>query len=52
MVTFKLFTILTYFTSASYIDLHIGIDNEGWLRTKLYDKRDDFNITIVNFLFK
>ena len=29
--------------SASYL--------EGRLRTKLYDKRDDFNIPIVNFPF-
>jgi hypothetical protein len=27
------------------------IDNEGRLRTKLYDKRDDFNSPIVNFPF-
>jgi hypothetical protein len=27
------------------------IDSEGWLRTKLYEKRDDFNFLIVNFLF-
>ena len=37
--------------SASYLDLHLEIDSEGWLRTKLYDKRDDFNVSIVNFLF-
>ena len=30
-------------TSTSYIDLHLEIDSEGRLRTKLYDKRDDFN---------
>ena len=33
--------------SASYIDLH----SEDELRTKLYDKRDDFNFPIVNFPF-
>ena len=38
-------------TSASYLDLHLEIDNEGRLRTKLYDKRDDFNFPIVNFPF-
>jgi hypothetical protein len=27
--------------SASYIDLHLEIDSEGRLRTKLYDKRDE-----------
>ena len=37
--------------SASYLDLHLEIDSEGRLRTKLYDKRDDFNFPIVNFLF-
>ena len=36
--------------SASYIDLHLDIDSEGWLRTKL-DKRYDFNFPIVNFPF-
>ena len=30
-------------TSASYIDLDLEINSEGRLRTKLYDKRDDFN---------
>ena len=29
--------------SASYLDLHLEIDSEWRLRTKLYDKRDDFN---------
>ena len=31
-----------------YISL-CEIDSEGRLRTKLYDKRDDFNFPIVNF---
>ena len=35
--------------STSYIDLHLH--SEGRLRTKLYEKRDDFNFLIVNFLF-
>jgi hypothetical protein len=38
-------------TSASYLDLHLEIDSDGRLRTKLYDKRDDFNFPIVNFPF-
>jgi hypothetical protein len=38
-------------TSASYIGLHLEIDSEGRLRTKLYDKRDDLNFPIVNFPF-
>jgi hypothetical protein len=33
--------------SASYLE----IDSEGLLSTKLYDKRDDFNLPIVNFAF-
>jgi hypothetical protein len=36
-------------TSALHLDLHLDIDSEGRLRTKLYDKRDDFNFPIVNF---
>ena len=36
--------------SASY--LHLEIDSEGRLRTKLYDKRDGFNCLIVNFPFR
>jgi hypothetical protein len=36
-------------SSASYLDLHLEIDNEGRLRTKPYDKRDYFNFPIVNF---
>ena len=37
--------------SASYLDLHLEIDNEGLLKTKLYDKRYDFIFPIVNFPF-
>jgi len=31
-----------------YLDLHIKIDNKGWLRTKIYDKRDDFHFICSN----
>jgi hypothetical protein len=34
-----------------YLDLNLEIDNEGPIRSKLYDKRDDFNFPIVNFPF-
>ena len=34
---------------ASYLALQLDIDSEWWLSTKRYDKRDDFNFTIVNF---
>jgi len=37
--------------AASYLDLHLVIDSEGRLRTKLYDRRDDFNFPIVKFPF-
>ena len=37
--------------SVSFLDLHLEIDSDGQLRTKLYDKRDYFNFTIVNFPF-
>jgi hypothetical protein len=37
--------------SASYIDLHLEIDSEGRLRTKLCHKRGGFNFPIVNFPF-
>jgi hypothetical protein len=38
--------------SVSYLDLHIEIDNDFQRRTKLYDKRDDFNFLIVHFQFR
>ena len=37
--------------SASYLDLFLEIDRQGRLRTRLYDKRDDFSFPIVNFPF-
>ena len=37
--------------SASYLDLRLEVDSESRLRTKLYDKRDDFNFPIVNIPF-
>ena len=33
--------------AASFLDIHLEVDSEWRLRTKLYDKRDDFNFTIV-----
>ena len=35
--------------SASYLDLHLEIEGEGRLRTKLYDKRYDFNFPSWTF---
>jgi hypothetical protein len=39
------------YMSASYLDINLEIDSEGRLKTKIYDKRDDFNFPIVNFPF-
>ena len=36
---------------ASYLDLLLKYDNSHRLQVKLYDKRDDFDFDIVNFLF-
>jgi hypothetical protein len=36
-------------TSASCLDVSLNIDADGKLTTQLYDKRDDFSFTIVNF---
>ena len=32
------------------LDLHLSI-SDGFIKTKIYDKRDDFNFDIVNFQF-
>ena len=37
-------------TEASFLDLHLVI-SDGFVKTKIYDKRDDFNFNIVNFPF-
>jgi hypothetical protein len=37
--------------SALYLDLHLEIHSAGPLRTKLYNKRDDFNFPIVYYPF-
>ena len=38
-------------TSASYLDLLLSIGKDGQLHTSIFDKRDDFNFHITNFLF-
>ena len=35
--------------SASCLDLRLNINSEDLLRTKLYDKRDEFNFPVVHF---
>ena len=37
-------------TEASLLDLHLSI-LDGFVKTKIYDKRDDFDFDIVNFPF-
>ena len=37
-------------TEASFLDLHFSI-SDGFVKTKIYDKRDDFDFDIVNFPF-
>ena len=36
---------------ANYLDLTFIMDSGGKLSTRLYEKRDDFDFHIVNFLF-
>ena len=35
---------------ASFLDLHLSI-SDGFVKTKIYDKRDDFDFDIVHFPF-
>jgi hypothetical protein len=42
-VEFEIKDITDTTRPASYLDLNLEIDREGRLRTKPYDKRDDFN---------
>ena len=37
-------------TEASFLDLHLSVEN-GFVSSKIYDKRDDFDFDIVNFPF-
>ena len=37
-------------TEAPFLDLHLSISN-GFISSKIYDKRDDFDFDIVNFPF-
>ena len=37
-------------TGRKFVDLHLSISNDI-VSTKMYDKRDDFDFEIVNFLF-
>ena len=38
------------YTEASFLDLHLSI-SDGFVRPKINDKRDDFDLDIVNFPF-
>ena len=37
-------------TEVPFLDLHLSI-SDGFVKTKFYDKRDDFDLNIVNFPF-
>ena len=37
-------------TEASFLDLHLSI-SDGFVKTKIYDKRDEFDFDIVKFPF-
>ena len=37
-------------TEGPFLDLHLSISN-GFVSSKIYDKRDDFDFDIVNFPF-
>ena len=37
-------------TEAPFLDLHLSISN-GFVSSKIYDKRDDFDFDLVNFPF-
>ena len=38
------------YTEASFLDLNLSI-SDGFVKTKIYDKRDDFDFAILNFPF-
>ena len=40
----------TTYTESPFFDLHLSIAN-GFIFSKIYDKRDDFDFDIVNFPF-
>ena len=37
-------------TDASFLDLYLSI-SDGFVKIKIYDKRDNFDFDIVNFHF-
>ena len=51
LFTFQLNKAYYFDTGAPFfLDLNLSISN-GTVSTKIYDKRDDFDFDIVNFLF-
>ena len=46
----QLYKANTSDTEAPFLDLHLSISN-GFVSSKIYDKRDDFDFDIVNFPF-
>ena len=46
----QLYKANTSYTEVPVLDLHLSISN-GFVSSKIYDKRDDFDFHIVNFPF-
>ena len=46
----QLYKANTSDTEAPFLDLHLSFSN-GFVSSKIYDKRDDFDFDIVNFHF-
>lgn len=42
------FKIITDTASAQFLDIYFEYDNSGHFNTRIYDKRGDFNFTVIN----
>ena len=51
LIEFEIKDTADTYISASYLDLLLKIHSEWCLRTELYDKKDNYNLPIVNFPF-
>ena len=49
LIEFEIKDTVDTYNSASYLDLLLKIHSEWCLRTELYDKKDNYNLPIVNF---
>jgi len=51
LIKHEIKTIIDTTRSASYLDMNLKFENDVLLRRPLYDKGDDFIVSIVNLLF-